>query len=190
METEADNLLYKIQNDSYHFHTGYTQNGNQILMGVQFPEIVMVEFDKAGNYLTILARAIPQELLSITNGIFTADDNKLFVEIQSWQKEINFVPGTISVRKFFLPDRWIGIQDLPDYLRDVSDYPSNYDPQERQALQEQTCEWQDSGDFVLYWVEDYYLDKEGGTGIFLRQAYLNFILTNSRVSIHRLRTSF
>ena len=153
--------LYNIQNSEIYFHTGHLENGNQVLMGIQFPDIALLEFDPQGNYLSIAARGIPKQFLSVRNGIYWADDIVLQALIKNWQDEIGFIPGTISVKPFFLPDQWIGIQDLPDHYLEFLNQPENYDEERRLQLQEDIRQWRESGDFVLYWSEDYYLNQEG-----------------------------
>ena len=161
MQESSNPRLYNIQNDPILFHTGRGENGNQMLIGVQFPEIVLVEFDAQGNYLRVVTREIPKQFLSVGNGIFQADDTVLLALIENWKDEMGLIPGTISVKQFFLPDRWIGIRDLPQYIQDYLDAPGNYDEELSRELQEEIRQWREHGDFVLNWDEDYDLNQEG-----------------------------
>lgn len=149
--------LYRIQNNPHYFYAGHLENGNQILMGVQLPELVSVEFDPDGNYIGMAVREIARTKQD-SSGF---DAEKLSVELRVWQSELGITPGTISVKRFFLPDRWIGIHDLPDYCQEVIDRPEDYDSERIREIEEHVRQWSESGDFVLYWNEDYYLSQEG-----------------------------
>jgi hypothetical protein len=158
MRNSAALELYPIINDGYHYYAGQTKEGNQVLMGVQLPDIVAVEFSAAGELLHVLSRRIaldpPQNTLDL-------DSSEVREALDAQQSELGFVPGTIAVRKFFLPDLWIGIADLPEHYQDVIDRPEDYDKERLQELQGDIQTWLDGGDFVLYWVEDYYLNAQG-----------------------------
>ena len=138
--------IYPIQNDGLHFYTGLLPSGRPVLMGVQRPELVLVEFDKNGGVVQV-----------VTHDSSRDEENTL----RSWQTEIGLQPGTIFVCAFFLTERWIGIHDLPDHYQDALNAPQNYDAEERDFLQNEAALWKERGDFVLYWNEDYYLNRDG-----------------------------
>jgi hypothetical protein len=161
MEPVSRPRLYNIQHEPGSFHTGHVKNGNQILISVQLPEIVMVEFDADGNYLRVATREIPKQYLSVVNDRLRVDDYVLSALIENWRDEIGLIPGTISVKQFFLPERWICIRDLPDHYQEVLDNPEDYDDEELQNLREDIRQWLAHGDFVLYLDRDYYLSSEG-----------------------------
>lgn len=134
-EISLSQRLYLIQNDVYHYHAGRLDDGNQVLMD----EVYRVQFDTGGNFLAALSGQI----------------SELPPQIK------RFTPGTISVRAFFLPELWLGIQDLPDHYQDFLDHPENSNEDERQYYPKEIEEWRDSGSFVLLWNEDYYLNADG-----------------------------
>jgi len=161
MQSENPERLYAIQNDTYRFRTGALPDGRQVLMGVQFPELVVVEFDAEGNYLNLFTRDIPANILHRSkHGIYSADSDLLDEEIRKLQQEIVYSPATIRVKQFFRSDRWIGIKDLPDYLVEAAEGsdPDILDPEE---AKEDIRTWQESGDFVLWWCEDLWMDASG-----------------------------
>jgi hypothetical protein len=141
--------LYKIASDDLYFRTGHLQDGTQVLMGLQRPELVLVEFDTDGNYQKTETKA------------YNNKDEQ--IEFQGWQDEIGLVPGGIVIKTFFLSERSIGIRDLPEHYQAVLDHPKDYkdDEDERQELLKDIKEWQEQGDFVLVWDEDYYFNKNG-----------------------------
>ena len=143
MDTEPAERLYTIQNDIYHYYTGHLSNGNQVLMysSVKPPVVAglpRVEFDAEGNVAAFYGEAYPPPSASPV-----------------------YTPGTISVKSFFVPDLWFGIEDLPGHYQEFLDEPENATEEERLYYPEEIAEWQADGDFVLWCNEDYYLNKEG-----------------------------
>lgn len=142
------------------YDAGRLENGNQIVMGIQFPEIVLVEFDADGNYLGYETVPIQKEILAVSDGVYRADPIPLSIAIRHQQEELGLIKGPISVRPFFVPERWIGIKPLPDHYQDILDH-ADPDSQEWNEVQEEARLWQDRGDFVFYWDEPYYLNRDG-----------------------------
>jgi hypothetical protein len=67
----------------------------------------------------------------------------------------------IWVKRFFLEDPYLGIQDYPSALQDVIQSPSGFGDDKRESLVRDVRLWQESGQFVLQWNNEYYLDKAG-----------------------------
>lgn len=161
MQSPSNPRRYTLKSDDMLFVTGQKDNGNQVLMGVQLPELVLVEFDAEGNYLSTSVREMAQEPKRTLHGPYELDKDSLASALAEWQDELGILPVPISVRQFFLSARWIGIKDIPDSLQESLDRPDDYTEEERHELQEELRQWHESGDFVLYWDEEYYLDREG-----------------------------
>ncbi len=151
MPAETPERLYAIQNDTYNFHTGLLPDGRQVLMGVYFPDLVVVEFGDDGTYLGVRTEKIPPDFVSVNSyGIKVMDDDRLDEEIHKLQQAIGYKPATIHVRQFFLSDRRIGIKDLPD---DLIDYHTEWDADDPEVaeIEEEIRTWQENEDFVLWW---------------------------------------
>lgn len=161
MQTSVIERLYHIKNDANYFYAGRIKNGKQVLMGIQAPEIIVIEFDEEGNCSNTILRIISKELLPTQQSISVSETDELTTKLHVWQNELGFVPGTISVKIFFLTDRWIGIRDLPDHYQNVLDRPEDYSDDRRRDLLEDIRQWKKQGDFVLYWDEEYYLNRRG-----------------------------
>lgn len=142
---------------SYHgvFDAGILRDGQQVLVGVQFPQIVAIRFSSQGSLIggTVVASA--------ASGSGALVDNHAAAELDRWKRKVGFQPTAITVEAFFLRDRWIGIEDLPQHYREVLDRPENFDEDRRLVLLDDIRQWQQRGDFVLYWDEDYYLNRSG-----------------------------
>jgi hypothetical protein len=153
---------YHIQNDGSHFHTGHMKNGDQVLMGVLLPELVCVEFDAQGNLREVVTREIARQFLPMRNGIYRAENWILKALLQQWQEELEITSGTICVKPFEIPERGIGIRDLPDHYQEIVNGSTQYlDEEELRAAQEDIRAWLEHGDFVLCWAEEYYMDHDG-----------------------------
>jgi hypothetical protein len=151
----------EIQNQTYYFRTGHLVNANQVLISAQLPELVMIEFDKDGGYMRTLVKELPHELLSSIKGRLWIDSDDLFIEIDKWANETGIKQGTISVQKFYIPERSIGIRDLPDHYQEAIDQADDYDEDERREILEDVHLWCERGDFVLWFTQDYYMTAEG-----------------------------
>ncbi|BDI30148.1 hypothetical protein CCAX7_21990 [Capsulimonas corticalis] len=125
------------------------------------PELIMVEFDAVGNYLNLIVKAPIHDPQVLSLGSAALIYDILPPELIQWQREIGFAPATISVKKFFLEDQWIGIQDLPDHFQEVLDNPDDYDEEERKDADEEILRWKEEGTFVLKWCEEYWLSRDG-----------------------------
>ena len=130
-------------------------------MGIQLPELVMVEFEEGGEYLKTSLRELSQEQVDDFQNLSEQDEGEQADAIRDWQREVGFTSATISVKPFFLQDRWIGVKNLPDHYQEFLSHPENYNSQRHKELQEDIQNWNERGDFVLYWDEEYYLNQDG-----------------------------
>ena len=154
--------LYTIQNESFDFWTGRLGNGNQVLMGLGPDEVTLVEFDLDGNYLRTIERQITktQEPLNFPyNGPQNREQGTK--EILKWQSEIGFYGAAINVKKFFVRDRLIGIDELSPSLRYVEDEPELFTEEELPFYQTLLREWRENKQFVFYWGRDHDMTSDG-----------------------------
>jgi len=161
MDSNEQQRLFQIKDDGNYFRAGYLRNGHQVLMGVQSPELVMVDFDIDGTYLSTTIRSIVSTDRSSGRRTLDPSADMLFEGIEQWMDEIRLMPRTITVKEFFLEDRYIGIRLLPDHYQDVLEHPDGYDRERLTELTEDIRSWTDQGSFVLFWTEDYYMSREG-----------------------------
>ena len=158
-----EDRLYNIQNSTYYFHTGCLTDGHQVLMGVQMPEAVLLLFDASGNYECTHVRDFSTLPSTDFSQGFYAQEGISHIsekEIPAWQEEIGYVPGTIRVKRFFLPERWIGIREIPeDYEEEAinADFPD----EEAEEMREVRRRWYADQSFVLCFDEDYYMSEDG-----------------------------
>lgn len=146
--------LYRIVAWENIFRTCRSNNGDQLLIGVQLPELVAVVFDRHGTFERITTR----QLRSATAG---PDDDRVASELDEMIRDLRFAASPIEVKRFFLDDFWIGIKAMPDHFEEVLEHPDHFDETQRAILRDEMAKWIARGDFVLYWCEEYYLNRDG-----------------------------
>ena len=90
-------------------------------MGLLCPELVAVFFDAEGEFLMVERRPwdspaplmSPQGPYRMSDRAFRRDVSQ---QIQEWQTEIGFHPGTIQVRPFNVTENLIKLEQFPEYL--------------------------------------------------------------------------
>jgi len=149
MQPVYNQTLYKVSSSEHYFYAGRIGIDRQVLMGTQLPNLTCVEFDAAGNYLRAVTKQVPL-------------DDDAVPHLQAWQGELGLAIGPIFVKGFFLQEQWIGIKDLPDHYQEAMNAVSgNHFDGRLKQLQEEARAWQSRRDFVLYWDEEYYLNRQG-----------------------------
>lgn len=170
MEERSASHLYAVQPDQEYFDAGKTIDGRQVLMGLYCPEIVAIFFDASGNVIGHEARRleflrkssviVDGEPIEGMVGVYDIYDERIPARIVAWQEELGYRPDTIRVKRFFLEELGIGIEDYPAHFDEVL-----ADPAESGAEKEQVREsmrlWDADGQFVLYWGNDYWLNEFG-----------------------------
>jgi hypothetical protein len=161
MRTDTSQRTYYLQSEPDHFRVGRLPNGNQVLMLIDVPDFVLVEFDADGNHLGITTRAMPPELLLLDrHGVWVGFD-RFWVELEKLANDIGLSDNTITVRRFFIPDRELGIKDLPEFYEETLDGTNDFDEIELGGVMEEIQRWLDEGDFVFVWSQEYWMNREG-----------------------------
>jgi hypothetical protein len=159
-----------LTHESYGFYCGSRPDQTQVLIGLACPHLVAIFFDRAGVPRDFQKRRLdfmkPSRVLVDGQPIegqvqtYNIYDERIAEALGTWQQEIGFRPGAISVEKFFVPDVGYGIQDYPAHFQDVLDNPHTSDAQRADTL-ESIREWDADGQFVLLWGNDYWLNCDG-----------------------------
>lgn len=118
------------------FSTGCCANGDQALLGLLCPRLVLYRFDSTGRPIGRDVRQwsfpAPQR-----GGVFDIFDSEfrrhLQVQIAAWKLELGFREQQIAVEEFFDPENAVGIE-LPE---------------------DKSC------DFVFWWAKDYWMNSSG-----------------------------
>lgn len=146
MMTAEQDRLYPIQrNDEYGIIAGRLE-GAPVLLRFSPDNYLQLTFSEQGDLLSAEKHAynsptIPQQGQSLL------------------KQRVN--DGLIRVKKFFLTEPFLGIQDLPSSLADTMKEQDDLDEEEAAFFREELDSWQRSQQFVLQWDNEYYLSKDG-----------------------------
>ena len=157
--TTNERRLYRIKPDEgYFFYADVTPDNKQVLMGVYCPNLIAFFFDSDGNLLSFHQRSLGVE--HPHDGPYNVYSERISQQLSAWQLELGFQPTTIKVKKFFQLELKIGIQDQPDHFGEML-----FDPQvsedEKKEVRDSIRRWEECEQFVLWWGNDYWLDKTG-----------------------------
>ena len=159
--------MYPIRDEGVSFSAGSAAGGKQVLMGLLYPELVSLFFDKCGVFSHTEARRLPFEAPTHSvSKVHVLEDHqfagKVDMLLAAWQQDIAFKPGLIQVQKFFLPDRHLGIADIPKAFDAFLRNPAIIEDEvERKELSKTLDDWKRKRMFVLWWGKDYWLDEHG-----------------------------
>ena len=157
--------LYRIQSCPDIYWTGTVYGGRRVVMGLMYPELVAVLFDSTGSLLEVRTHPLPFKAKAVDPRgpyvLFGEEfDRKLVVELSSWQSDLGFLEGPISVKPYWLPEYWTGIEDIPQGLREILEYPEEDEEEHRLEL-EDLDNWIREGNFVFWWGENHYINRDG-----------------------------
>src|SRR5205823_2367085 len=119
---EAYERRYAIRPDEGYFSAGVTPDGEQVLMGLFCPNLVAFRFDPEGNLLGSEQRPVP--FFRDVTPPYDIYDSRIQPMIEAWKEEMGFRPATISVRKFWSAEHYVGIEDYPSHFHEVLSDPA------------------------------------------------------------------
>jgi hypothetical protein len=162
--------VYLLQgNGEYGFGTGKDPSGRQVLFGILGDERIGVFFDEKGRVESSRIEGVQHS--DPAAGAPSAVDS-LYPELASWSQELGVVPETIRIQRFHIPlerdqpsKPWeydgVGIEDLPWHYRAFLANPATVEERDRKTLQEEIENWIRRGDFVLWWGNDFDINRDG-----------------------------
>jgi len=127
-------------------------------MGLFCPILVAFFFDSEGNLLKVEQR--PVGFFQGVTPPYNIYDERIPALIEGWQREMAFQPTTIKVKKFFLQTPYIGIEDYPSHFEEILSDPQECE-EEKNDIRDSMRLWDEAGQFVLLWGNDYWLDDSG-----------------------------
>ncbi len=155
---------FAIQGYGGYFYAGVASDGRQVLMGLLIPNLVAYFFSPDGTLLDRGTRPLehPAPRQGGTGPYQTEDGvfrDRLTRQFLHWQEDLGFRPQTIHVRAFTgIGHDTVGIEEAPDHLIT----PDEGEDAEEQELRERLLtEWRETGNFVLWWSNDFYMTKDG-----------------------------
>ncbi len=166
--------LRRLQSaEEYGFFAGKTREGGQLLLGKDLCSIVAIRFDARGKLISFEDRFFDRQ----GNPIPEMSEERPFILepgagerveklMDEWKREQGFREKTIAVEEFSLPGRSIGVEELASHHVDFLEDPESdeWTDEDRVEIPREIAAWRKRGSFVLYWNEDYYMDRDGSVG--------------------------
>jgi hypothetical protein len=155
--------FYPLRHDQGYFETGTTADGRQVLMS----DLFGVFFDADGVFLGCDTWPLlyePQYDPRTGRVIRTPEyDAALEAAVDAWKDALGLHEEPIRVRRFYVPEHGIGIEDRPEHYEEFLKAPELDEPDEdeRHEMFESIRQWDESGSFVLYWWNDLWVNGEG-----------------------------
>ena len=152
-------LLFPIRSapESY-FHAGHMRDGRQALIARSvYGKLVAAICDGAGNLEQVIQEELPSPpVLPDSGEVREVDQAYLY-------RQFGFTPGLIRIKEFRIPDEKFAVYHLPEIYREFLRNPNSpvFDEEERQAFPGLIQQWNEDGQFVLVWSNDYWLDSTG-----------------------------
>ena len=147
-----------LSQECYGFFAGVTADRKQVLMGLLCPDLVALFFDSDGNLLSTERRSV--EFFQGVAPPYNIHDQRIPGLIRQWQAELGFESTTIQVKRFFSDQLLVGIDDYPSHFEEILADPSESE-EEKESIRMEMTEWDELGQFVLVWGNDYWLDSTG-----------------------------
>lgn len=181
--------IYPVQGEPYYgIYPGKNAENEPIIAFVGYEGIISALFDENANYLgySEIVWTMPK-IASAENSSddYTEKKEQEFRIIRDKLLENGFTSfETVNVKKFWIDGFAIGITEYPAYLQEILDSETRefddkdttvlpeynqvclavgyeMDQEEYDDLKESLEEWEKSGDFVLYFGNDYHCDDTG-----------------------------
>lgn len=167
--------LYRIKpHEQELIFAGVTADRRQVLMGLYCPNLVAIFFNRDGHLIDVQQRVLKFMQEDMERGVGTdIDDLRIEPELEAWQEELGYQPAPINVHNFFVLEGsrdkedhgWqregIGIVDYPAHFHAILSNPDSYSEEQRQHVNEELPRWEQQGQFVLWWGNDYWFDGSG-----------------------------
>ncbi len=158
----AESRVFAVGSHDFSYFTGIIADNRQVVMGLLTPRVVAYFFDADGAFQERetcdweypAPRVRNSDIWRLNDAEFQA---RLAAQIERWQQEIGFVPGVIEIQWFFDEELSVGIETLPESLRDLS--WSKGEPVEYE-MKARLEEWQAAGSFLFCWDRDYLMAGE------------------------------
>lgn len=156
--------MHTIQGYGSDFWTGGTSDSRQVVMGLLCPHLVAYFFSSEGHFMEVEARPweYPAPRLS-HNAPFQIHDaefeRSLGEQFAWWENELDFEAKPIQIQPFFDQERWVGTQEMADYLADANEDDETEELDEGE--QAERAALIATGQFIFYWAKEYWLAPDG-----------------------------
>jgi hypothetical protein len=155
-------MLFPIRSSPPSWFAGLLPDGRQALISCAASgELTLVSFDRDGNLLGVLHHELPSPKQLLEDGYRRAvfdDDYQDYV-----QRELGLSLEVIRVRPFCMPEEMLEVYQMPKHYEAFLKNPDSPDfsPEDRNYYPELITRWNESGQFVFVWGNDYWLNSNG-----------------------------
>lgn len=165
MATDSSSQLFTLRSYVNDFVTGVCGDGRQVVMGLLCPHLTAYFFDAAGHLLSHEERmwdtpALQPDPDGPYEGFDEAFWKALAKQQKAWLKELGFRKRPIRLLAFYDERHPVGIQLIPKHLEPSA--AAGLGEEDQAALEEARRDWLESGEYVWWWAEDYYVDGTSG----------------------------
>ena len=164
LERDANgDLLFPIYSaPERYFYAGHMSHGCQALIARSvYGQMIAVIFDGRGNLMQVIRQELPSPpVLPDSREIREVDED----DFQEYlRREFGFSPGLIRIKEFRIPEEMFAVYHLPQHYREFLENPNSpaFDDEQRKAFPGLIRQWNEWGQFVLEWGNDYWLDNTG-----------------------------
>jgi hypothetical protein len=164
LERDANgDLLFPVRSaPERYFYAGHLPEGRQALIARSvYGQIIAAIFDAGGNLMQVIRQELPSPpVLPGSVHFREADEDRLQEYLRH---EFGFSPGLIRVKEFCIPGEEFAVYHLPQLYQEFQENPNSpaVDAVDREALPEVIRQWNEGGQFVLEWGNDFWLDSTG-----------------------------
>jgi hypothetical protein len=137
----------------------------QAIMKVKDDRFLIILFSSSGDLIEIKEIDIPEAMLSLRHQK-QYDLQKMHdlieEEVNLWRNRFDLKDGRIYVKRFWISDKGIGIDDWPFSIQEYIMEPEKFTPEEKEELEEELQGWKEEGDlYVFSWDNEFYVDGNG-----------------------------
>jgi hypothetical protein len=156
-------LLFPIRSaPERYFYAGHLPDGRQALIARSvYGQLIAAICDGGGNLTQVVHQELPSPPVLPDSGEIREVDEDEFREYL--RREFGFSPGLIRIKEFHIPEGMFAVYHLPPHYREFLENPNgpSFDEEERQAFPGLIRQWNECGQFVLEWGDDFWLDSTG-----------------------------
>lgn len=164
LERDANgDLLFPIRSaPGRYFYAGHLPEGRQALIARSvYGQMVAAILDSGGNLVQVIHHELPSPpVLPDSDEIREVDEDD-FPEYL--RREFGFSPGLIRIKEFRIPQEMFAVYHLPQHYREFLVNPKSpaFGEEERTVFPGLIRQWNEWGQFVLEWGNDFWLDSTG-----------------------------
>jgi hypothetical protein len=156
-------LLFPIRSaPGRYFYAGHLPKQRQALIGCGIcGPLTVAIFDAGGSLTQVIHHELPSpSVIPDSKPVHARNEEEFY---KCLHREFGFSPGLIRIKEFHIPEEMFAVYHLPQHLQKFLENPNDpiFDDEDHEALPGMIREWNEWGQFVLEWGNDFWLDSTG-----------------------------